>query len=56
MQLVAPQGALYITTMNKTTLSYGLGLFDSFIAGGMCDTWAGIVAAERLLKLVPDGT
>ncbi|EKX33143.1 hypothetical protein GUITHDRAFT_120664 [Guillardia theta CCMP2712] len=38
MQLVAPRGALYITTMNKTTLSYG------------------IVAAERLLKLVPDGT
>uniref|UniRef100_A0A7S0ETZ2 Ubiquinone biosynthesis O-methyltransferase, mitochondrial n=1 Tax=Hanusia phi TaxID=3032 RepID=A0A7S0ETZ2_9CRYP len=40
MQLVAPQGSLYITTMNKTVMSYGLG----------------IVAAERLLKLVPDGT
>eukprot|EP00960_Hanusia_phi_P041529 755029-Hanusia_phi.AAC.24 len=34
MQLVAPQGSLYITTMNKTVMSYGLGPFIANVVGG----------------------
>ncbi|KAJ8411507.1 hypothetical protein AAFF_G00163150 [Aldrovandia affinis] len=39
-QVLKPGGSLFITTINKTRLSYALG----------------IVVAERLLGIVPDGT
>ncbi|KAJ3597985.1 hypothetical protein NHX12_001500 [Muraenolepis orangiensis] len=39
-QLVKPGGSLFITTINKTRLSYALG----------------IVAAEQVLRIVPPGT
>ncbi|KAG9342747.1 hypothetical protein JZ751_015609, partial [Albula glossodonta] len=39
-QVLKPGGSLFITTLNKTNLSYALG----------------IVAAERLLRIVPSGT
>ncbi|XP_036395460.1 ubiquinone biosynthesis O-methyltransferase, mitochondrial [Megalops cyprinoides] len=39
-QVLKPGGSLFITTINKTNLSYALG----------------IVAAERVLRIVPSGT
>ncbi|KAI1885552.1 hypothetical protein AGOR_G00204980 [Albula goreensis] len=39
-QVLKPGGSLFITTLNKTNLSYALG----------------IVAAERILRIVPSGT
>ncbi|CAL8248006.1 unnamed protein product [Lota lota] len=39
-QLLKPGGSLFITTINKTNLSYALG----------------IVAAEQILRIVPQGT